>query len=49
MKLEISEVIFLKEAMHHVNIKAINAPQVAKLIDKLDKEFERLDKLQQSE
>jgi len=41
-----SEVSFLKEAMNHITIKAALAPQVAKLIDKLDKELERLEKLQ---
>jgi hypothetical protein len=46
MKLELSEVIFLKEALNHVTIKAALAPQVSKLIDKLDKEIERLEKTQ---
>lgn len=47
MKLETSEVFFLKEAMKSVNIKASDAVAVATLIGKLDKEFERLQKLQE--
>jgi hypothetical protein len=49
MKLELTEVLFIKESMTHVTIKAINAPQVAKLIDKIDKEIDRLEKAQLSE
>lgn len=46
MKLEIDEVVFIKNAMDNVTIKATLAPQVAKVIEKLDKEFARLQKLQ---
>lgn len=46
MKLEISEVYFIKQAVEQVNIKASDAPTVAKTIEKLDKEFLRLQKLQ---
>lgn len=46
MKLEINEVFFLKNALESVNIKASDAPTVAKTIEKLDKEFVRLQKLE---
>lgn len=48
MKLEISEVYFVKESMKSITIKASDAPTVAKLIAKLDKEFERLQKLEEA-
>ena len=48
MKLDISEVFFIKESMKTVTIKAIDAPTVAKLITKLDREFERLQKIEES-
>lgn len=48
MKLEISEVFFIKESMKSVTIKAADAPVVAKLIVKLDKEFDRLQKLEEA-
>jgi hypothetical protein len=48
MKLEISEVFFIKESMKSVSIKASDAPAVAKLIVKLDKEFDRLQKLEEA-
>tara|TARA_B100001939_G_C16870566_1_gene586193 strand:+ start:693 stop:872 length:180 start_codon:yes stop_codon:yes gene_type:complete len=47
MKLEINEVFFLKNALESVNIKASDAPVVAKTIEKLDKEFVRLQKLEE--
>lgn len=47
MKLEINEVFFLKNALESVNIKATDAPVVAKTIEKLDKEFVRLQKLEE--
>lgn len=47
MKLEINEVFFLKNALESVNIKASDAPTVAKTIEKLDKEFVRLQKLEE--
>ena len=46
MKLEISEVYFIQQAVTQVNIKASDAPVVAALIGKLDKEFTRLQKLE---
>jgi len=46
MKVDISEVFFMKEALKTVNIKATDAPAVAALISKLDKEFSRLEKLE---
>ena len=48
MKLEIDEVVFIKNAMDNVTIKATLAPQVAKVIEKLNREFVRLQKLQDS-
>jgi hypothetical protein len=48
MKLEISEVYFIKESMKNITIKALDAPAVAKLMEKLDKEFERLQKLEEA-
>ena len=36
----------MKEALKTVNIKATDAPAVAALISKLDKEFVRLQKLE---
>jgi|TARA_Y100000114_G_C11721836_1_gene308918 hypothetical protein len=48
MKVDIQEVFFIKEAMKSVSIKASDAPGVSKLIEKLDKEFVRLQKLEES-
>ena len=48
MKLDIDEVAFVKTAFDHVTIKASDAPNVAKIIDKLDREFVRLQKLQEA-
>ena len=47
MKLDINEVYFLKQAVEQVNIKASDAPNVARTIEKLDREFVRLQKLQE--
>ena len=47
MKLEINEVFFLKNALESVNIKASDAPTVAKTLDKLEREFTRLQKLEE--
>ena len=47
MKLEINEVFFIKSALESVNIKASDAPVVAKTMEKLDKEFVRLQKLEE--
>jgi len=48
MKLEIEELAFVKSAFDNVTIKASDAPGVAKIIDKLDREFIRLQKLQEA-
>jgi hypothetical protein len=48
MKLDIGEVFFIKESMKTVTIKAIDSPMVAKLITKIDKEFDRLKKLEET-
>ena len=48
MKLEIDEVVFVKTAFDHVTIKASDAPQVAKIMEKIDREFVRLQKLQEA-
>ena len=48
MKLEIDEVFFIKNAVVACQIKATDAPSVAKVIDKLDREFLRLQKLQEA-
>lgn len=47
MKLEINEVYFLNEAVKATSIKASDAKTVASLIEKLEKEFVRLQKLQE--
>lgn len=47
MKIDIAEVYFIKEALKTVSIKATDAPAVAALISKLDKEFDRLQKLEE--
>lgn len=47
MKLEFQEVTFLKNAVRAVNISAGDAPVVAKVLDKIDKEYSRLEKLEQ--
>ena len=47
MKVDIAEVYFMKEALKTVSIKATDAPAVAALISKLDKEFDRLQKLEE--
>lgn len=47
MKIDIAEAYFMKEALKTVNIRATDAPAVAALISKLDKEFDRLQKLEE--
>lgn len=47
MKLEINEVYFLNEVVKTANIKAADAPTVADLMTKLEKEFVRLQKLEE--
>ena len=49
MKLDISEVHFLAEVTKQANIKASDARTIVSLMGKLEKEFERLQKLQQKE
>ena len=44
MKLQINEVYFLNEVVKAANIKAADAPTVADLMAKLEKEFIRLQK-----
>jgi len=46
MKLDVTEVYFLAEVVKAANIKAVDAPTVAALMAKLDKEFTRLQKLE---
>lgn len=46
MKLEIKEVFFIKQAVEQATIKASDALFVAKTIEKLDKEFVRLQKIE---
>lgn len=46
MKLEIDEVGFLREAVKSVTIKGSDAPNVASVMSKLDKEFDRLIKVE---
>jgi hypothetical protein len=48
MKLEINEVYFINEAVKATSIKASDAKTVASLMDKLEKEFARLQKLEES-
>ena len=46
MKLEINEVFFLSQVVEKVNISAKDAHLVSRLITKIEKEFERLQKLE---
>jgi hypothetical protein len=46
MNLEIQEVYLLLKALEAATIKAIDAPAVASTMAKLQKEYERLEKLQ---
>jgi hypothetical protein len=46
MKVDITEVAFIREAVKQTTIKATDAHTVAALLDKLDKEFLRLEKAQ---
>lgn len=47
MKLDINEVHFAVQAIGNVTIKGSDAPTVARLLDKLEKEFVRLQKLEE--
>lgn len=46
MKLGINEVSFIHQAVMSVSIKGSDAVQVAGLIEKIEKEFSRLQKLE---
>lgn len=46
MKLDIQEIHILQQAIATITIKASDAPAVAVVIDKLNKEYERLQKLE---
>lgn len=48
MKLTINEVHFAVQAISSVTIKASDALMVASFLDKLEKEFARLQKLEES-
>lgn len=47
MKLDIQEIHILQQAIANITIKASDAPAVAVVINKLSKEYERLEKLQE--
>ena len=47
MKLEINEVHFAKSAVDAITIKGSDARTVANLLDKFDKEFDKLKKLEE--
>ena len=47
MKLDITEVYLVKQSVENQTIKATDAKTVTSLIEKLDKEFVRLQKLEE--
>ena len=47
MKLDITEVYFLNEVTKTASIKATDAKVIANLMEKLDKEFVRLQKIEE--
>ena len=47
MKLNITEVHFIKQAVNSVSIKASVASFVSELVAKIDKEFDRLQKAEE--
>jgi hypothetical protein len=47
MKLDLTEIYFLQQASENVTVKAKDAKIVANLMDKLNKEFERLQKIEE--
>ena len=47
MKIEINEVYVAKTAIEAISIKGSDARAVADLLDKLDKEFDKLQKAQE--
>jgi len=48
MKFTINEISFLKNSVEAVTIKSVDAPAVAKVIEKVTKEFERLQSMEMS-
>lgn len=49
MKLDIQEVFFLKQCVEAATIKGSDAPIVAKTIEKIEKEFLRLESIEQKQ
>jgi len=49
MKLDITEIHFVKSSVENQTIKASDSRTVCGLLDKLDKEFVRLQKIQEKE
>jgi hypothetical protein len=47
MKLDLTEVYFLQQASENVSVKAKDAKVVADLMEKLKKEFDRLQKIEE--
>jgi len=47
MKLDLTEIYFLQQASENVTVKAKDAKVVADLMDKLNKELERLQKIEE--
>lgn len=47
MKLDLTEIYFLQQASENVSVKAKDAKTVADLLEKLNKEFERLQKAEE--
>ena len=47
MKLTITEVFLVKQSVENQTIKAADAKTVSTLVDKLEKEFDRLRKLEE--
>lgn len=47
MKLDITEIHFIKQSVNAVSIKASDAAFVSVLLDKIDKEFGRLQKIEE--
>jgi len=48
MKLDLTQVYFLKEAAKQATIKGADAKAVADTLDKLDKEYDRIQKQKQA-
>lgn len=46
MKLDIQEIYILQQSLANITIKASDAPAVALVMNKLNKEYERLEKLE---